>query len=348
MQPKRILICSYFDRKKLFGRYYSLPFKLMNGFIRAGHNVIPFSDRDHARESTIWATQKRGRKRMAKKLLELCETYRPHLVVFAHSDLLEDDTFISLREKVPGVRLADCSVDAIFRQQTMAYFVRRSIHMDACFITTGDRHRLRALGLPQGRTYFIPNPVDASIETAQVFDVPATQLSYDGQFLGTGIGKREEQLTFLKKTLPSGYRFNTGGRAFNAKWQTSTSFLNALTQAAVSPNLPLDDTDSESMVYLYSSDRVGQLLGQGVTTISPAKAGLSDLYEDGIVEYDSREHLASLMEELYGDDAKRRKIGETGHRIAHERTNERIVAEFIFDATFGNNLDRFSWPSKSA
>ncbi|TPW28088.1 glycosyltransferase family 1 protein [Martelella alba] len=339
----RVLIVGYFDRKHLFRNYYSVDSKLANGFIRAGHNALCFSDRDHAREATPFNTQKLGKTKMRDKLVEAAGHYRPHLIVFGHCDLIDGATYQRLRDRLAGVRMAAFNLDPIFRPKTMGDFAERAAHMDAAFITTADRKALAELGLPKGRTFFMPNPADSGIETARVFDIPREDLKFDGQFLGTGIEKREEQLDHIIAHLSKDYRFNAGGRSFNSERLTSTPFLDALAEGAVSPNLPLDDTDPAKTPYLYSSDRLGQLLGQGITTLTFAASRHSDLYEDGVMEYKDRDHLVALMEELRHDDVKRRLIGEKGYRIALERTSSTKVAEYILDATFGNDTSGYAW-----
>lgn len=343
MQPKRILIVGNFGRKDLFRRYFNTEYKLSNGFICAGHHVVQFSDRDHAREATIWGTQKLGKSKMADKLIEIAKHYQPHLIFFGHVDLLDGACFERLKEALPQAKLATFCVDALFRKATMEKFSARAQHMHASFSTTADRDQLAQLGIPKGTLFFLPNPVDASIETARVFETRRQDLRLDGQFLGTGIEKRDEQISFIKNHLPSDYRFEAGGRAFDSQRIDSTLYLERLSDSAVSPNLPLNDQAPEQLAYLYSSDRIAQLLGQGVTTLCVAQSKLSDLYEDGIVEYPSREALVEQMLDLYKDDEKRMKIGKTGHRLAHERTSATTLADYILQATLGETIAKHAW-----
>ena len=314
--------------------YYNPESKLANGFIRAGHHVMCFSDRDHARESTILNTQKLGKTKMEAKLLDTAEHYQPHLILFGHTELLQQKTYNQIREKVKGVKLATFCVDAVFCHKTMAAFKSRAEMCDAAFITTADEQALAALGIPGEKLHFLPNAVDNSIETARIFDIPRTQLTLDGQFLGNCLGMRKKQLMYIEKNLPQNYRFYHGGQGLGVKHYTSTQFLSKLCEAPVSLNLPRDDTVSEMMPYLYSSDRIAQLLGQGVTALSPAKSKLSDLYEDGIVEYNNRDDLIEKMVELYENDGLRRRIGKLGHRIAHTKTNATKVAKTIISNVF--------------
>lgn len=341
--PRRILVVGYFQRKALYQYYYNHEHKLANGFIRAGHNVISFSDRDHAREATRFHTQKLGKGKMADQLVETAKHYKPHLVLFGHADLMPANIYDRLRDAVPGVRLATFCVDALFRDGARKSFETRASACDAAFITTGDREKLAALNVPAGRIYFLPNPVDPSIETRDVSTIARLDLPYDGQFLGTGTGHREEQLRHLLANLPQDYRFHYGGLSFNTERLTSTTYMEELCLGAVCPNIPIDDRDPAQIDYLYSSDRIAQTVGQGVTTLTMAEAGLADLYEGGVVEYANREDLVAKMVELRDDDERRRAVGALGRRLAHERTNNALVADYILAASLGENGPAVHW-----
>lgn len=343
MQPMRVLIVGYFGRKALFRRYFNTESILAAGFVRAGHHVLCFSDRDHAREATIFGTQKFGMKKMQAALVETAGHYRPHFILFGHSEGIDPATYDRLRQTLPGVRLATFCVDATFRKATMQHFAERASFVDAAFLTSAGG--LDGFAFPPARLFFMPNPVDSSIETARVFDIPRERLRLDGQFLGTGIERREEQIEAIRAGLPPAYRFESGGRAFQTERIDSTTYMERLADAAVCPNLPLDDLKPEQQAYLYSSDRIAQTLGQGVTTLTIAASRLSDLYEGGVVEYEDRQDLVHKMIALYENDAERRRIGALGHRIAHDRTNGTRVAQYLLAASFGESLDDVPWPT---
>ena len=343
LTPKRILIVGNFGRKNLYRRYFNTEAKLANGFIRGGHHVLSFSDRDHAREATVWGTQKAGRRKMGSQLIEVAAHYQPHMILFGHVDLLPNTIFQEIRDAAPGIKLAALCVDALFREATIARFVARAQEMDAAFITTGDRKLLKQLGLPDGRLFFLPNPVDESMETKRAFAAKREDLAFDGQFLGTGIDMREAQLDAIQAGLPDDYRFNCGGKAYKSERIDSTDFLMKLADSAVCPNLPLDDLNTGQLHKLYSSDRIAQTLGQGVTTLTIKACNLSELYEDGVVEYEDRDSLVEQMCELFNDDEKRRKIGETGHAIAHSRTNATRIASYILSRTMGEGNPEIFW-----
>ncbi len=346
--PIRVLLVGNFGRRDNLRSHYGVEHKLATGFLRGGDHVLTFSDRDTAREATILGAKRWGRRRMIAKLVDLVGHYRPALVVFGHCGLLDADAFAAMRDAAPGARFAAIMVDAIFREATMASFRDRLACVDAGFITTGPCPALRALGFPKDRLRFMPNPVDPSIETAAACDVAREALAYDGVFLGTGIHGREAQLAALRAALPPDYRFHDSGRpGRKGERLRSTAFLERLAQGAVGPNLPHDDADPAFQPPLYSSDRIAQLLGMGLTTLTFAPAALETLYEDGVVVYRDRAHLAAEMIALRDDDARRRAIGAVGRRIAHDRTGATRIARYIRAATLERPFpERYEWPTE--
>ncbi len=133
-------------------------------------------------------------------------------------------------------------------EHKLAQGLARADHVDISFMTTADSEALRRLAPREGSIAFPPNPVDPSVETARVFDIPAS-------------------------------------------------------------------------------------------------ARQSTLYDDGVVEFASRTECAAAMADLWHDDGKRRRIGETGWRIARSRTNSTRVARYLCEAVFRETFSEpYEWP----
>ena len=112
----------------------------------------------------------------------------------------------------------------------------------------------------------------------------------------------------------------------------------------MSPNLPLDER--RPVDFLYSSNRIAQLLGLGITAFCQGEAQLEALYEDGIVNYTTIADLAEKMNALFADDGERRRIGAIGRRIARERTGSDRVARYLWDMTTeGQPSEDYGWPA---
>ena len=344
MRPRRILLVANFGRRRRQAYFYNVEFKLLAGLMRSGHHVLTFSERDVSKESSPLRMSSRlgGRWRMRRHLVETATHYHPDLIILGHADLLDQASIHALRKKSGGVRIAQFNVDSLYQEKAMSGFARRLPCVDLSFITTGDISGAPWAGEKHGPIHFLPNPVDAAIETGHVHERMREELPYDGQFLGCDIGNREEQLTELRRRLPD-YRFNCAGGIFETDRLYSWKFLQATCEAAVMPNLPQDD--NLPVQRLYASDRISHVLGNGVLAITARGARLRDLYDDGIVEYGSREELAEVMVRLWADDRQRRRIAERGWRIAHERTACDRVARYMVETCLGERpSEDYGWP----
>jgi hypothetical protein len=344
LEGRRVLIVADFNRTSFGATYYSSWFALLNGFIRAGAHVLTVSDRDTAREAGLIKHKAFGQRQMNRVIVDTAEVYRPHLILFGHTDLTGRDTLEAARGAVNGVRMAQLHLDPTFREARMARFTDRGASLDASFITTGAPEMLARLGARPGTVAFCPNPVDPSLAHTDVSKMPRGALAYDGLFLGSGKQRREAQVRDLQARLSSDFRFFAGGKIFGTPRIKAPGFLEALAQAAMSPSLPLDDT--VPVDFLYCSDRVAQLLTLGITAFCQADARLDTLYEDGIVNYTTIADLAEKMNALAEDDDERRRIGAIGRRIGRERTGNARVARYLWDMTIdGAPSENYGWPT---
>ncbi|MCX8996541.1 glycosyltransferase [Rhizobiaceae bacterium BDR2-2] len=342
--PLRILLAADFARSKAQRTFFSVERKLANGFIRLGHNVVCFSDRDTARESSLLRSSRRGAAKMNLKLVETARHYQPHVIMVGHADLVTGETWAALREAVKTVRLAQFNVDPTFRPKTMATFGERANHVDVSFITTGDAAAIRAIEPAPKNVHFFPNPVDGSVETARVFERQRNELELDLLFLGTRIGTRDEQIDFLDSHLAPDVRRRFAGGIRGSERISGLAFLNALATAAQNLNIPIDDRRPEAL--LYSSDRIALLLGQGTAAHTSAPARLDTLYDDGVLAFSSREELAENIVALSKDDERRRRIAQRGWQIAHSRTNSTRVAKYMLECLFALPLSEdYGWPT---
>lgn len=344
MTGKRVLMIGDFARSSYGASFYSTNFALLAGFVRAGCHVLTFSDRDVAREASLFGRKKLGRTAMNRALVDTAATYRPHMVLFGHADTTLPETFAAIRKSTPGVRLAQFNVDAVFRATAMARFSARAGHVDVSFMTTAAPGRLQGLGAPPHSIAFFPNPVDAGIAVRDLSQVARDDVPFDGIFLGTGIERREHQVQALRDALPEDVRFFAAGGVFDTERLVGPAYLEQLTRATMSPNLPLDD--AAAVDFLYSSDRIAHLLGHGIVPFCPAESRLETLYEDGIVAYRDIEDLAAQMSALAADDDRRRRIATIGRRIGLERTGAERVARYMLDLVLGDGptID-YGWPS---
>ena len=93
----------------------------------------------------------------------------------------------------------------------------------------------------------------------------------------------------------------------------------------------------------YSSDRIAQLMGNGIATLIDKKTQLDDLFSsNSAIFYNSLDDLNIKLNKLIKNDALRNKIAKKGKINYHKNFNSTQVADFIVCKTFNINK-KFSW-----
>ena len=119
----RILHVSNFGDKHNGRLYWNQCFKISNGFIRNGHNVYNFSDRDRSR-STIF-NKFSDNEFVQKELLQTIENYRPNLLVLGHADRITNKTLRQIREK-EDIKIIEWNVDNLYLDNSLNKLLNRS------------------------------------------------------------------------------------------------------------------------------------------------------------------------------------------------------------------------------
>ena len=94
----------------------------------------------------------------------------------------------------------------------------------------------------------------------------------------------------------------------------------------------------------YSSDRITQIIGNGLVVLIDEKTQYRDFFEDDeMVFYKNISDLSEKILKLTKDDVLRRKIGKKGKLKYMKYFNSTLVAEFIINKTFQINNKKFYW-----
>ena len=88
--------------ERLDGRlFFNTGRRTNNGFIRLGHSVLGFSDRDIQKYYKSLGDLK-GAKTLNDKLKKTCYNYKPDLIILGHADLISAQQITELREDYPN------------------------------------------------------------------------------------------------------------------------------------------------------------------------------------------------------------------------------------------------------
>lgn len=337
----RIVIAGNYNEKRAGANFYATVRKFSNGFIRNGHHVMTFSDRDVAREVHRWGVGRGGDAHANRRLVELCANFHPDILVLFHADKIQNDTVRELRAILPALRVAVVNLDPIFLEENPPRIRRFAEVADMTFITTAGEH-LREFVTPTHGMTFIPNPVDPSIETLQCF--ARSDQPYD--FLCT-IGTerttpwRGQMMRDIEARVPEArYAFyGLDGRPY-LQGQT---YFEAIASARMGLNLNRADDH-----YLYSSDRFAQYAGNGLLVFVARSTGYDEIFSDEeFVFFRDLDELADRLRHFLKNDGERQRVARNGYERYRAFFSERLVARYIEEVMTGRALSEdYAWPTE--
>jgi len=334
----RILHVANFHLKKYGWVYNSIDRKLSNGLVRNGHLVYDFSYRDVARSESVFKTTKLGGGRMAnRRLLETCWRFQPDLLLLGHSELITANTLDTIKQQVPSIKTALWYIDPLFNEKAIQHVVRRLQCFDAVFATTGGKW-LEKLKGPRNVAAFFPNLVDPSIECHRSFSQDETTV--DLLFCGREAkgSERARTLRQLQEELTD-IRFEIWGSLGQPKI-FGHPYCQKLSETKMALNFNRRDDIS-----LYSSDRISQLTGNGVLTLTNRIPGFETLYtEDEIVYFDNVPDLIEKIRFYAQNDENRREIAARGWQKAQSSFNCQRVAKYMLEVIYGQSFSEpYEW-----
>lgn len=237
-----------------------------------------------------------------------------------------------------------------FRTVNVERLIERARIVDATFVTTAGE-ALKRFSTASNVSAFIPNPVDPSVEDQRNF--ARDDLVYDVFFAANAGGDRESDVRRVTPRLMKAEGLACDFHGFDgAPGLYGAAYFEQLAQARMGLNLNSDRAETANArapaeeLYLYSSDRLSQLLGCGLAVLSFEVNRLSEMFEPEreMVFAATPEAMRDAALRLKRDDGARRRIAEAGWRKAHELYNERRVASFIEDVMFRRPLSHaYGW-----
>lgn len=348
---KRIINVSYFSSIRLKNCYINdINKKVTNGFIRNGYDVINYSDRDICRFlSPIGSRNSWALKRLQKHFINFCRKYKPDAIIMCHAETIKPETLKTIRDILPNLKVMQYNLDPLNPMLSSSAKNVRNISskldvVDATLVTTGNQELLKQFYRPGKYVGFLPNIVDKHLEKGSVYDIK--QPKYDVSFAGNdGIrdfcGENVEYIKIIEKikqTLPNAtlkiFGLNKKNKIEGPEYQE------LFENTAIGLNLSRSNRD-----YLYSSDRMAHIMGNGALCILDKATGFNDIFsDDEIVFYENPEEFYEKLKFYVANPEERMKIAKKGHDKYVELFNEIIVTKYMADVLFGTlNKDDYLW-----
>ena len=333
----RILHVTNFN-ERLDGRlFFNTGRRINNGFIRLGHSVLGFSDRDIQKYYKSFSDFK-GAKILNDKLKKTCYNYKPDIVVIGHADLISKNQIDELREDNPNTKFCQWFLDPLNKngpdfERNKKRILDKIDSMDASFMTTSPS----ALNfLPKkDNNFFIPNPSDHSFETLNNFNKSCNVDVFFALSHGVhrGIlktGKTDDRIIFLNnlQNKTNDVKYDIYGiNKVQPIW--ADHYFKTISNAKMGLNL----SRGEAIKY-YSSDRITQIVGNGLVCLIDEKTNYRDFFDNTeMVFYKNENDLAEKIIKISRDEKIRKLIARRGKKKYMQHFNSTKVAEFIINKT---------------
>ncbi len=343
----RILHITNFN-ERLDGRlFFNTGRRINNGFIRLGHSVLGFSDRDIQKYYKSIKDIK-GAKTLNDKLKKTCYNYKPDLIMLGHADLISADQIAELREDYPNARFGQWFLDPLNKfgpdyERNKNRILDKFKVVDTTFLTTSPD----ALGfLDKDKSFFIPNPSDKSFEILNNYK---KSCNVDVFFaLSHGVhrgvlksGKTDDRVNFIKrlKDITPNVKFDLYGLdKVQPIW--ADHYFKTISNAKMGLNL----SRGQAIKY-YSSDRITQIVGNGLVCLIDERTQYRNFFNDKeMVFYKNVSDLSEKILKISNDDKIRKSIAKKGKEKYMKHFNSNLVAQFIINKSFDiNKKDKYLW-----
>ena len=334
----RILHVTNFNERHNGRLFFNTGRRINNGFIRLGHSVLEFSDRDITKYYKSYKDFS-GSKMLNDKLKKTCYNYRPDLIVIGHADSISPETLGELKDDYPDIKIAQWFLDPLNKKgpdydRNKKRLLNKSNFLDANFMTTSPD----ALNFLSNKhsNYFIPNPADNSFETLKNYNKHCNMDVFFALSHGVhrGVlksGKFDERANFINKLIDitQNVKFDLYGVKNNQPvW--ADHYFKVIKNSKMGLNLSRGDP-----IKYYSSDRITQIIGNGLVTLIDEKTGYNNFFNNSeMVFYKNISDLSEKIIKISKDDKLRKKIGKKGREKYLKYFNSNLVADFILNKTF--------------
>ena len=326
--------------------HYNTGRRLNNGFIRNNHNVLSISDRDVIHNNKK-LNDFNGSKILQKKILTTYENFNPDLVVLGHADKVNSETLEIIKHKNKNIKISQWFLDPLSTKGPDFLNNKKRIldkieFLDNTFLTTDPE----SLSFKIKNSNFIPNPCDMSFEILSNYN---KDCNFDVFFaMSHGVhrgflkkGKNDDREKFINDLIKINKNLSFdiyGMNNIQPIW--GEKFLTKISNCYMGINL-----SRGAPIKYYSSDRIAQLVGNGLLTFINKNTFLSDFFSNKeIVFYNDLSDLSEKLSKYKIDKKIGKKIAMKGKQKYFKYFNSNIVSDYIISKTFDiKSKHQFIW-----
>jgi hypothetical protein len=251
--------------------------------------------------------------------------------------MIDAETVAAIRDEIKNLAVGQWNVDPLFEPDNVARIKAKLAVVDASFLSTAGAplELLRAGG---HAVSFMPNPADPSIERgrADLLAAPAFDLFYGcrnpSDPLRIVCGRAWDMNDFFRELrggLPKLTMKLCGVEG--TPLLISSAYQSALESSAIGLNI-----SRRADHYLYSSDRIAQLAGNGCVVAIERSVGYGDYFgEDEMLFFSDFAELTEKLARLIAEPAVRMRMASASRQRYFEKFNERNVAAHLLAVLSG-------------
>ena len=344
----KILYITNFNERFNGRLHYNTGKRIYNGLVKLGHNVFSISDRDIISNYKSLVDPS-GKNILNYKIIESCKNFNPDTIIMGHADNVKKETLDYLKNKNKNLKISQWFLDPITKlgpdyENNKNRLLKCEEFIDASFITTDPK----SIDFNVNNSYFIPNPADESFETLKNYEEnPINDLFFamsHGVHRGTlKKGKIDDREVLLNRLFNKNEKIKFDFYGYRDKQPVwGNDFINVLSNSKMGLNL-----SRGKPIKYYSSDRLAQLMGNGLLTFIDKKTCYSDFFTNKeIVTYNNYDDLIEKIYKYKKDDKERKLIAKNGKLKYLKYFNSTLVAEFIINKTYDINK-KYYWDNNN-
>ena len=323
---------------RYYGRlHFNTGTRINNGLIRLGHNVLSLSDRDLISFGKS-ITDYTGSKYLNDLVSKTISNFKPDHLIIGHADKIDSNMLSKMRNMNKNLKISQWFLDPLTRKGPDYNKNRQRIldkinYIDTTFVTTNPS----SLDFKINNSFYIPNPCDESLDNLKNYnDTPDYDIFYA---ISHGVhrgklrrGKIDEREIFINKLLKKSKNINFDIYGmFNRQPVWGDNFIKKIAQSKMGLNL-----SRGKPIKYYSSDRIAQLMGNGLLTFIDKKTQYDDFFNNNeMIFYKDIDDLVEKIYKYKKDIKLLKKIAKKGRDKYHKYFNSNLVAKYIIDKTFG-------------
>jgi len=342
----KIIHLTNFNRRFNGRLQYTTGRRLNNGFVRLGHNVLTISDRDLIHDNKN-ITDFNGNRKLQNSIIDTSMNFKADCLVLGHADAVSKETLDLLKNKNKNLKICQWFLDPLSKsgpdyKKNNERISDKLDYIDATFLTSCPS----ILSKKINNSYYMPNPCDQSFEILKNYKHDCKNDVFFAMSHGVHRGdlkkgKSDNREVFINKLLQDNQniKFDIYGMN-NVQPVWGDNFIQAISNSSMAINL-----SRGKPVKYYSSDRIAQLLGNGLLTFVDQKIQLGDfLTNDQIIFYKNLDDLSYKLNKYKKDRKEAKRIAKNGKNVYLKKFNSTIISDFILSKLFDyKSINKFIW-----